>query len=563
MLTAEMTSEVTSQPTISSSGDERITPGPSDTSLHLSRVIPYLVFACCISLYFLPFMRLLLQFTNEGTFVDGAVRTAHGQLLGHDFFEVMGPGTFYWLALFFKLFGVTFLASRICLFVTSLGTALSIYFLSRRLCRNYQILPCVVVFATSYGALWPALNHHVISNCFSLLAVCCMVLWREFHMRWLLAAAGALAGVTVLTLQPKGILLLLAFLIWLVIEHRLRSASLAALAWVTGGCFTVIGLMLGYFWSRGALGDLIYANVLWPSHNYGTVNSVHYAFALGTYFTRWIAPAHGAHWTMAMAYVMVIPIVFVAALPVLVAFLGVRHGVHSIRGDVALYWLAGSALWLSELHRKDMAHLVFGSPLLIILCVYYLQASHGKTPSMVLQALSIVSVCLAGCTLLSALLAHPTMTRAGQVSLSKPDPVLAVIDRHVSPGADLFTYPYSPMYYFLSSANNPTRYSFLVYNYYTPAQFEEVIRALDQHRVKYVIWDKHVQHDILDAFFPNAHPKQLIMEPYLESHYKPIWVHDNVLFMERNDDDQPKVADKWNAISAPAHRGNERAWATR
>ena len=147
MLTAEMTSEVTPQPTIPSSEDERIAPGPSDTSLHLSRSIPYLVFACCISLYFLPFMRLLLQFTNEGTFVDGAVRTVHGQLLGHDFFEVMGPGTFYWLALFFKLFGVTFLASRLCLFVTSLGTALSIYFLSRRLCRSYQVLPCVVVFA--------------------------------------------------------------------------------------------------------------------------------------------------------------------------------------------------------------------------------------------------------------------------------------------------------------------------------------------------------------------------------------------------------------------------------
>lgn len=563
MLTAEMTSEVTSQPTTPSREHERISLGQPDTSLRLRRFILYLVFACCVSLYLLPFMRLLLQYTNEGTFVDGAVRTAHGQLLGRDFFEVMGPGTFYWLALFFKFFGVTFLASRLCLFVTSLGTALSIYFLSRRLCRSYQVLPCVVVFATYYGALWPALNHHVISNCFSLLAVSCMVLWREFHMRWLLAAAGALAGVTVLTLQPKGILLLLSFLVWLVMEHRLRSAPLAALAWVTGGCFTVITVMLGYFWTRGALGDLIYANVAWPAHNYGTVNSVQYAFALGTYFNRWIAPTQGFHWTMAMAAVMVIPFFFIAALPALVVFLGVRHRVHSIRGDVALYWLAGSALWISELHRKDMAHLVVGSPLLIILCIYYLQASHGKTSSLALQALSIVSVWLAGCTLLSALLAHPTMTRAGQVSLSKPDPVLAVLDKNVPPGGDLFIYPYSPMYYFLSNTNNPTRYSFLVYSYYTPAQFEETIRTLDQHRVKYVLWDKHVQHDILDVFFPNAHPKQLIMEPYLESHYRPIWVHDNVLFMERNDDDHlSKAVGKWNAISAPIHRINKGPEAT-
>jgi hypothetical protein len=93
------------------------------------------------------------------------------------------------------------------------------------------------------------------------------------------------------------------------------------------------------------------------------------------------------------------------------------------------------------------------------------------------------------------------------------------------------------MYYFLSNTNNPTRYSFLVYDYYTPAQFEEVIRALEQHKVKYVLWNKHVQSDVLDVLFPNAHPKQLIMEPYLEAHYKPIWVRGNVLLMERNEND--------------------------
>ena len=93
-------------------------------------------------------MRLLLQTPPEGLLVYGAVRIVHGQVFARDFFEVVGPGTFYWLALFFKLFGVTFAATRICLFVTSLGTGLAMYFLSRRICGRYQILPCI---------LWPAL----------------------------------------------------------------------------------------------------------------------------------------------------------------------------------------------------------------------------------------------------------------------------------------------------------------------------------------------------------------------------------------------------------------------
>ena len=80
-------------------------------------------------------MRILLGNGDEGLLVSGAVRIAHGQVFARDFFEVVGPGTFYWLALFFKLFGVTFVATRICLFVTSLGTALAMYFLSRRICK--------------------------------------------------------------------------------------------------------------------------------------------------------------------------------------------------------------------------------------------------------------------------------------------------------------------------------------------------------------------------------------------------------------------------------------------
>ena len=174
MLTAEITSELTTP----LDEGERISPRQTETRSLVRACVPYLIFTLCVSLYFFPFMRLLLRGSDEGILVEGAVRTVHGQLLGRDFLEVVGPGTFYWLALFFKLFGVTFLASRICLFVSSLGTALSLYFLSRRVCRSYQLLPCILVFATYFGTFWPEISHHVDSNCFALLSVVCMVLWQ-------------------------------------------------------------------------------------------------------------------------------------------------------------------------------------------------------------------------------------------------------------------------------------------------------------------------------------------------------------------------------------------------
>jgi len=67
----------------------------------------YLIFTLCAALYLLPFMRVLIQATggDEGSLAYGAVRIVHGQVFARDFFEAMGPGTFYWLAAF-NLIGV-------------------------------------------------------------------------------------------------------------------------------------------------------------------------------------------------------------------------------------------------------------------------------------------------------------------------------------------------------------------------------------------------------------------------------------------------------------------------
>ena len=258
------------------------------------RYASYLLFILCASLYVLPFMRLFLQGTDEGLLVNGAVRVAHGQVFARDFFEVMGPGTFYWLATFFKLFGVTFVATRICLFVTSLGTGLLMYFLSRRVCERYRILPCLLLAGTYFSFLWPAVNHHVDSNFFALASVACTVLWQDSRKDGLLLAAGVLAGATTWFLQPKGVLLLLALMLWLWIERRRKSVSLSSIGIVAGGYISAIGIVLAYFWSRHALWDLIYANILWPYSHYGAANVVPYGLGLvRRYWYSWPGPMGG------------------------------------------------------------------------------------------------------------------------------------------------------------------------------------------------------------------------------------------------------------------------------
>ena len=506
----------------------------------------YLLFALCASLYLLPFMRIMFAWSDDGTLLCGAERIIHGQVFARDFFEVMGPGTFYWLAIFFKLFGVTFLASRICLFISSLGIALSYYFLTCRICRSYRTLPCLILAGTVFSGNWPAISHHTDSTFFALLAIICLVLWKDATRNSLVTATGLLAGITTCIHQPKGVLLLCACLVWLWFQRHRTSAPLLTAVLLIGGYFTVVAFVLTYFWSQGALGSLVYANYFFPLHYYSGVNSVAYAFGIFRYnWTNNVTAFGGGLWAFVIASILLIPFLFVAVLPVLILFIGFRYKWKSITPEIALYWLCGWALWLSEIHRKEITYLAFGSPLLIILCIYALTQSRRKLADIALQILAISAVCLVGLNCCSVLYAgaHTTMTRVGKVAVIGSEPALRFMNEYIAPGEEILVYPDSPGYYFLSGTTNPTRYSLLTYNYNTPAQFQEVLSVLDQRRVKWVIWDTTRLSKSADTL-PGSQPKSLdgyIVEPYLESHYKLVEDYEGIHIMERKSEGETEA----------------------
>ena len=505
------------------------------------KYLPYLIFIVGVSLYLLPIMRVVFVGSDQGTLVAGAARLARGQVFARDFFEVMGPGTFYWLGGFFKLFGVTYTAVSLCLFVTSLGTFLSIYFLSHCVCRQRQFLPCVLLIGLYFGAAWPGVSHHTDSNFFALLSVVCIVKWRDTRKARLLLAAGILAGVTMSIHWPKGLLLIAAILLWLLIERRRSFVSFVAIGQVLAGFCAAIAVVLGFFRSQGALGDMIYANFVWPSTHYGAVNACPYAQGLITnYWNVWTAGRGAFSWFDGIAAVLISPFLLVAALPVILLIAGVRQKWMTMKPEILLYWLCGWALWLSEFHRRDIYHLVLGAPLLIILCVHLLGERRERIARVALQALTISACCLCAFNwLLVALATHKVTTRVGSISMFSTDPAITFLQAHTSPGEEIFAYPYCPIYYFLSDTTNPTPYSILVYNYNTPSQFQDVVRTLEQRRPKYVIWNTTYERDAARVF-PAAvriRPDQLIVEPYLKSHYKLVKEEDRIRIMERKSED--------------------------
>jgi hypothetical protein len=495
----------------------------------------FAIVGCAI--YLLPFMRVLLARTDEGTFLVGAARILHGQVFARDFVEVMGPGTFYWLAAFYKAFGANFLATRAYLYLSWMTTAILVYLLCRRVSLSNRLLPLTMIIVTEFSSLGVGISHHIDSNCLALLVVLCLLTWHERHrLRWLVLA-GAFAALTALVHQPKGLLLLLAAGVWIWSVERKHGRSARALCGVAAGFVGIAGVTVVYFTANGALADFIHASCVWPFQHYSAINQVPYAYGTFTFNWRGVPlSTPSSYCIFLLACLLMAPFLYVAILPGVVALQISIGRLRPVPTDLSLYLLCGLSLWISELHRKDIVHLVFGSPLLMIVSVQLLSHSGRMLSRLVLVVLTASSCTLAVCNLMVVLTAHTVSTRVGNVAMLEGAEEFAALNARLSPGEEIFAYPYCPSYYFLTQTDNPTRFSILQSGYNTPAEVREVLRILESHNVNHVLWDTSFRKRSLALVFPAALklPDDLApLETYLRDQYIPVYSQNGFQILER------------------------------
>jgi hypothetical protein len=94
--------------------------------------------------------KVLTVYADEDLCLSDAARVYYGQLPFRDFFQVVGWSTFCWVTPFFKLFGETWLATRLSVLPVTAATALLLYFLARRLKPGSEILPVIFWFAIAF-----------------------------------------------------------------------------------------------------------------------------------------------------------------------------------------------------------------------------------------------------------------------------------------------------------------------------------------------------------------------------------------------------------------------------
>src|SRR5260370_34153395 len=95
--------------------------------------IPLLVFLLSVA-YLCIFCRYTSLEPDEGIVLCGAERILRGEVPYRDFFSFYTPGSFYLVALVFRIFGDSLVAARLSLAVAGTVCSLVTYLLARRVC---------------------------------------------------------------------------------------------------------------------------------------------------------------------------------------------------------------------------------------------------------------------------------------------------------------------------------------------------------------------------------------------------------------------------------------------
>jgi hypothetical protein len=503
--------------------------------------------------YLAFFYRMPPSTPDEGMIAAGAERILRGQIPFRDFFSELGPGSYYLQAIIFHFAGISVSAFRLTAW--TLGALLSglIYSLGKKVIRGPAVFAPPFIFATTCYTFVYYVSHHWWGDFFFLLSVACLAAFTlvanegsSFSRQMLLFAAGLLAALTLLCMQPKGAWAVCIGVVFLILAEKLLEkpqpstwrTGLGRIFWFLLGVGSTLGLAVGYFGSHGALGDWIYDNFTFLFANYLPYETLPgiYSWTRLSYVCRWVV-----HDLSFQTISYLVGYYFYALVGPVIGFAGAAWQIKRERkGDprrsrlLLLFLLAGVGSLFSELHEPNVLHLIWASPLILILFVdagneALRHRGWWQGPLTVAAALSCALVMVVASRRVVRVAGRnaPAQTRRGTIFLEPGSATIYqkwvdVIERAVPAGGDTFIFPYDAQFYFLTATRNPTRYDVLIPGFNGPRQFEEAILSLEKRHPPFIFsfanavrWSPraHYPDDLPDLPAPDPTEKSLQSAP--------------------------------------------------
>lgn len=479
---------------------------------------------------------------DEGIVLQGAQRILAGQVLYRDFFSFYTPGSYYALALVFKIFGSSLPAARTALALTGAILSSITYLLARRVCSRPIALTMAALATLTTLPYRFLVLHNWDSTLLACLAVYSAVRLLEKPNRKLVFALGGFTSLTVLFEQSKGAGLCLGLAmgylaIWFLQGRRHLLNRFEFLALVIGLAGPV-AITFAYFASQHAASTML-TDWLWPLHHYSRANRVPYGYQNWSDEARHQMFGTGSVPERLVKALAISPSFWIPVLPLiavgLLAYWIVQARRTSATGTKSAYYvivIAGFVgLSLSTIVvRADILHFMYLQPLNCLVLAWLLDGRDLpgrliRSARHFLAAYVAIALALFGLAPLigSRAASNQLATRRGVVTTGEKDTVIEYVQTHVPAGETILVYPYLPLYYYLTGTFSPSRYDYFQLGMHTRKQADEIVRDLVTGRPEVVLFEADFS-DKVSTSWPGTPLAAITQDPvadYIARNYRP------------------------------------------
>jgi hypothetical protein len=492
-----------------------------------------LLFLVAVSLFlygflFVPPFIPIYHHIDGLIYVNDGKQMYEGEVMYRDFFQFSPPGTTLVFWLLFKLLGVRPWIPDLTLLVLGIALAWLGVVIARELMHpGLALLPSSIFLAGLYNKMLDPTHHW-----FSLLCVMmalAVVLERRTRAR--IAAAGFFCGLAACFTQTRGLAAILGLGVFLWWESRQRQQQRCDLlklqACLVSGFVASLIAVNGYFAWKAGLARFLWCTLVFGIRYYpkaeentflGAVEgfpqflSLHYfLFALA----RWLF-LYGA-----------IPLAYLLFFSCYRRKLGERPPDFWVRP--MLLALVGSFMLLGVAPSPNSIRLASSALPGIILMGWFID-SPGKWARALAAGLVAGALLVAPHAVLNAESSQKWITpiRPGTLAVTSRESLEYYnwVLQHTHASDYLFQAPGPDMYFYLD-LRNPTPMPFLTNcGYTTPEQVENVVRSLQQHPVRYVLWSPSAL-DVIPAWEDPSDDHLGPLRDYLRHHYRVVKVFRN------------------------------------
>lgn len=522
----------------------------------------FTAFACFVlSLSYLwIFRRHTALDLDEGIILQGAQRILDGQVLYRDFFSFFTPGSYYLLALEFRVFGDSYVVAHTALAFVGATFSPITYLLARRVCSRQGSLLVTGLMAVTAVPLVFAVLHNWDSTLWACLALYCAVRLLESPcVGWAFAAA-SFTSLTVLFEQSKGAGLVLGlgtgFLVIRLSKPKSRLFTHPQLQATAIGLAWPVVIAFVYFASQHTLMTML-ADWFWPLQHYSAANRVPFGYGNMSEEAQHIMFGTGPLGFRLFVMLVYSATLWVPALPLLGVALLVRllfqMWQNRPMGPEWNYYVLVSAtiagLLLSVfVGRQDYFHFMFLQPIFFLVLAWLLDGRGIRNRFFTLAApavglfVSISLLAAAAQLLFQAGTGRNVSTRRGNITMAKRDDVIGRIQDYIAPNESILIYPYLSTYYYLTETYSPTRYEYYQPGMHTYQQLEEMVAEFSAHPTRVVLYEPDFADHIHEAW-PNTPASAVARDPmadYIRREYRTCSILNSstdwhFLFMVRKD----------------------------